>query len=68
MAPAPAGFDKAVVQPAAASFQRELGEFILPYEAVRTAEDPVATLLAFAQSAYAAGASLAGWDRPSLER
>jgi hypothetical protein len=68
MAPTPAGFDDAVIQPAAASFQRELGEFILPYEAVRTAKDPDATLLAFAQSAYAAGANLAGWDRASLER
>ena len=68
MAPEPAGFAEAVVQPAAASYNRALGEFILPYEAVRTASDPDATLLTFAQSTYEAGATLAGWDRAALER
>jgi Family of unknown function (DUF5996) len=68
MVPEPAGFAEAVVQPAAAAYQRELGEFILPYEAVRTAADPDATLLAFVQSTYEAGANLAGWDRAALER
>jgi hypothetical protein len=68
MVPEPAGFAEAVVQPAAAAYQRELGEFILPYDAVRTAADPDATLLAFAQSTYEAGASLSGWDRAALER
>ena len=51
-----------------ASYRRELGEFILPYEAVRSSADPEAALLAFAQSAYDAGATLAGWDRAALER
>jgi Family of unknown function (DUF5996) len=68
MVPEPACFAEAVVQPAAAAYQRELGEFILPYEAVRTAVDPDATLLAFVQSTYEAGANLAGWDRAALER
>ena len=68
MAPEPAGFAAAAVQPAAAAYNRELGEFILPYEAVRTAEDPDAALLAFAQSTYEAGATLAKWDRAALER
>ena len=68
MAPEPAGFAAAAIQPAAASYNRELGEFILPYEAVRAAADPDATLLAFAQSAYETGATLAGWDRAALER
>jgi hypothetical protein len=40
---------------------------ILPYEAVRTARDPRTTLLAFCQSAYEAGARLAGWDTASFE-
>jgi hypothetical protein len=40
----------------------------LPYEAVRSSADPEAALLAFAQSAYDAGATLAGWDRAALER
>jgi hypothetical protein len=35
---------------------------VLPYETVRTAADPRATLLAFCQSAYEAGARLARWD------
>jgi hypothetical protein len=68
MVPEPAGFATAAVQPAAAAYSRELGEFILPYEAVRTAADPDAVLLDFAQSTYEAGASLAGWDRAALER
>jgi hypothetical protein len=68
MAPDPAGFAAAAVAPPAAAYNRDLGEFILPYEAVRTAADPDATLLAFAQSAYEAGATLAGWDRAGLER
>ena len=68
MVPGPAGFAEAVVQLADAAYQRELGEFILPYEAVRTAADPEATLLAFVQSTYEAGANLAGWDRAALER
>ncbi|HEV2457242.1 MAG TPA: DUF5996 family protein [Ktedonobacterales bacterium] len=68
MVPEPAGFASAAVQPAAAAYNRELGEFILPYEAVRAAADPDAMLLDFAQSTYEAGASLAGWDRAALER
>jgi hypothetical protein len=40
----------------------------LPYEAVRTAEDPDEALLAFLESTYEAAANLAAWDRPALER
>jgi hypothetical protein len=68
MAPEPAGFADAAIRPAAATYNRELGEFILPYEAVRTAADPDAMLLEFAQSTYEAGAQLASWDRAALER
>ena len=68
MAPAPPGFAAAAVRPAAAAYNQELGEFILPYEAVRTAADPDATLLDFVQSTYEAGAKLANWDRAALER
>ena len=46
----------------------ELGEFILPYEAVRTARAPAADLMAFLSSTYDAAATLAGWDRAALER
>ncbi|MDQ1370871.1 MAG: hypothetical protein QOF20_3224, partial [Acidimicrobiaceae bacterium] len=44
-----------------------LGEFILPYRAVRAADNPDALLLAFFQSTYEAAADLAGWDRAALE-
>ncbi|RSK29893.1 DUF5996 family protein [Hymenobacter metallilatus] len=67
-APAPAGFADAPVRPAAAFYSAELGEFLLPYEAVRTAPDPAAALREFLDSTYAAGATLAGWDRAALER
>jgi hypothetical protein len=65
--PAPAGFDAAAVRPDAAFFERTLGEFILPYDAVRSARDPDATLLEFLQSTYEAAADLARWDRAALE-
>jgi hypothetical protein len=45
-----------------------MGEFVLPYEAVRTAPDPEATILDFLQSTYEAAANTAGWDRKALER
>jgi len=66
--PAPPGFAEAAVRPDAAAYHREMGEFILPYEAVRNAADPEAALLDFAQSTYEAGAQFAGWDRAALER
>ncbi|HVY56278.1 MAG TPA: DUF5996 family protein [Xanthobacteraceae bacterium] len=65
--PEPAGFRTAAVEPGAASFSEALGEFLLPYEAVRTAPDPDAALLAFLTSTYAAAANAAGWDRSALE-
>jgi hypothetical protein len=65
--PAPQGFAAARVQPAEAFFHKDLGEFLLPYDAVRTAADPRSTLLAFLQSTYAAAADLAKWDRAELE-
>jgi hypothetical protein len=65
--PAPAGFAEARVEPAAARFDAGLGEFLLPYEAMRTAPDPEAALMAFLETTYAAAADLAGWDRAHLE-
>ncbi len=55
------------LQPGAAFFSKELGEFILPYDAVRKARDPDAALMEFLQSTYAAAADLAKWDRAALE-
>jgi hypothetical protein len=66
--PAPPGFAAAAVQPSQAYFHAALGEFILPYEAVRSAPDPDQTLLSFLQSTYEAAANLARWDRAALER
>jgi hypothetical protein len=66
--PQPAGFEKARVEPAAASYDASLGEFVLPYSDVRASKDPDATLLSFLQSAYEAAAHLAMWDRTALER
>ncbi|KUG08953.1 DUF5996 family protein [Solirubrum puertoriconensis] len=66
--PAPAGFANAPVQPAQAYFSTELGEFLLPYEAVRTATEPRQLVLEFLQSTYEAAAELAAWERSSLER
>ena len=65
--PVPAGFREFAVQPAGAFFSEPLGEFLLPYEAVRAAADPDAALLAFLQSTYEAAARSADWDRAALE-
>ena len=66
--PEPAGFRDAPV-PAPAFYSKDVGEFILPYDAVRSAADPDRILLSFfQQSTYDAAADLAGWDRAALER
>jgi Family of unknown function (DUF5996) len=65
--PQPAGFGVWPVEPDAAYYDGDLGEFILPYESVRTAGDPDAMLLSFFQSTYDAAAELGGWDRAALE-
>lgn len=65
--PAPAGYAAANVAPAAAAWNDAMGEFLLDYDAVRSAADPRATLLDFCQSTYDAAADLADWDRAALE-
>jgi hypothetical protein len=65
--PGPPGYSEAAVRPAAAYYDRRLGEFILRYEDVRTAPDPAQALLDFFESTYAAGADHAGWNRAALE-
>ena len=67
-APAPAGLNQEPVRPAAAYWDTQVGEFILKYDDVRTAESPEQAILEFCQSTYEAGAKLAQWDRNSLER
>jgi hypothetical protein len=65
--PEPEGFRAARVRPEAAFFSEALAEFILPYDAVRTAADPDKALLDFLQSTYEAAAVAAKWDRDALE-
>jgi uncharacterized protein DUF5996 len=65
--PAPDGFSSAKVRPDAAFFSKDLAEFILPYDAVRTVAQPDEALLEFLQSTYEAAAKAAKWDREALE-
>src|SRR5579884_757423 len=65
--PAPAGFADARVKPADAFWSKELGEFLLPYEAMRALADPDTALIEFLQSTYDAAADLGHWDRANLE-
>lgn len=67
-APEPEGFRTAKVQPAAARYDAQLGEYLLMYDEVRAAESPSAALMAFCQSTYEAAANLGKWDRAALER
>ena len=66
--PEPPGLASAAIRPAAAYYSRDLADFILPYEAVPSAPSPDDAVLEFYQSAYDAGANLAGWDRAALDR
>lgn len=65
--PAPHGFADARPAPDAAYFDKKLGEFLLPYDAVRRSSDPEGMLMAFLESTYRAAADLGGWDRNALE-
>lgn len=65
--PMPEGFPSAPIQPPEGFFSAALGEFLLPYDAVRNARDPARYLLDFLESTYAAAAELGRWDRAVLE-
>ena len=65
--PSPDGFAERRIEPSAASWNGDLGEFVLPYAAVAQAEDPAGALMAFLRSTYDAAADLAGWDRKALD-
>ena len=67
-APEPAGFKETRVRPDAAYYHNGLGEFFLPYDAVRTASSPEQMIRDFVDSTYDAAATLARWDRKALER
>ena len=67
-APEPPGFKEARVSPEVAYYHRELGEFILPYDVVRSAASPDQAILTFVETTYDRAATLAGWDRAALDR
>lgn len=66
--PTPEGFKDYKIKPKGAFYSNDLGEFLLPYDEVRTSDDPDAALLDFLRSTYEAAADLAKWDRAALER
>ena len=66
--PEPSGFKDHAVRPPRAYYNPDFKEFVLPYEAVRLAEDHDQTLLQFLQTTYEAAAESANWDRAALER
>jgi hypothetical protein len=66
--PEPQGFKEYPIQPPEAFYHREISEFLLPYDVVRSAKSPDEVLLSFLQSTYEAEAMCAKWDRAELER
>jgi hypothetical protein len=66
--PEPPGYGDTSLRTEAAFYDTGLGQFILPYDALRRSGDPDALVTGFLQETYAAAADLAGWDRPALER
>ena len=66
--PEPEGYRTVRISPEEAWYSEDMGEYLLTYEAVRTAANPDETLLQFLQSTYQAAATLGNWDRAALER
>ena len=66
--PTPPGMAEATVDPEGAVWSTDLGEFVLPYEAVRSAPDPDAALRSFLEQTFAAAAELGHWDIPAGRR
>ena len=66
--PEPAGFAAAAVRPKGAAYNKDVGQFLIDYDAVRAAPSPDDALLDFMQTTYEAAANNGGWDRKGLER
>jgi Family of unknown function (DUF5996) len=66
--PEPQGFAEAAVYPDATYYDQDLGQFILPYDAVRQAQSPDDYLMQYLTSTYEAAADLGHWDRSAVER
>src|SRR6266567_4260173 len=67
-APEPAGLKEVALRPSPAFYHPTMGEFLLRYDHVRSADAPEQVLMEFLQSTYEAGAQLSQWDREALER
>lgn len=65
--PEPQGFKDYPIQPPEAFYHKDMSEFVLPYDVVRTTKSPDEVLLSFLQSTYEAAATCANWDRRALE-
>jgi hypothetical protein len=66
--PEPPGFKEYSIQPKEAFYHAQMGEFLLPYDVVRTADSPDDVVMAFLQSTYEAAATCGKWNRDALER
>jgi hypothetical protein len=66
--PEPSGLKEAAVRPQGAYYHRDIGEFVLPYDTVRSAPSPERAIAEFIDSTYDAAATLAHWDRAALDR
>ena len=66
--PKPEGIEYAAIRPSNASWNAQLGEFMLGYEDMRNSKSPEATLMDFFKSTYEVSANLAKWDRKNLEQ
>ncbi len=65
--PTPTDFSEQEVQPKETFFSKDLGEFLLPYNAVAQSDNPEQMLMKFLQSTYDAAASTGNWDTKSFE-
>ncbi|WP_372636935.1 DUF5996 family protein [Fodinibius sp.] len=66
--PEPEGYRDSVIKPQDALYNEDLGDYLLPYQAVKNASNPDETLLDFLQTTYKAEAVNGKWDREALEK
>lgn len=66
--PEPEGFRNSVIKPQNAFYSKELGEYLLPYQAVKNTANPDETLLDFLRTTYEAAAVKGKWNRKALEK
>jgi len=64
--PQPPGAEKLSIAPAQASWSAQLKEWVLPYDAVRSAKDPQHAIATFVGAIYEQCFAVAGWNREAL--